>query len=168
MGEKLSFDQIFERVMGHEGGYVNNPKDPGGETNWGVTIGTARANGYHGAMRSMTRLQAKEIYRKAFWERAKCAQYHSAIGFQVFDAAINHGIGNAVRMLQRAVGAADDGKVGNETLGAINLKSLDDVLVLFNAERLEFYTKLKTFDTFGRGWSRRVVSNLRYAAGDTP
>lgn len=168
MGEKLSFDQIFERVMGHEGGYVNNPKDPGGETNWGVTIGTARANGYHGAMRSMTRLQAKEIYRKAFWERAHCAQYHSAIGFQVFDAAINHGIGNAIRMLQRAVGTADDGKVGKETLGAINLKSLDDVLVLFNAERLEFYTKLKTFDTFGRGWSRRVVSNLRYVAGDTP
>ena len=168
MGEKLSFDQIFERVMGHEGRYVNHPDDPGGETNWGVTIGTARANGYFGAMRSMTRLQAKEIYRKAFWERAKCAQYHSIIGFQVFDAAINHGIGNAIRMLQRAVGAADDGKVGQETLGAINAKSLDDVLVLFNAERLEFYTKLKTFDTFGRGWSRRIVSNLRYAAGDTP
>lgn len=168
MGEKLSFDQIFERVMGHEGRYVNHPDDPGGETNWGVTIGTARANGYFGAMRSMTRLQAKEIYRKAFWERAKCAQYHSIIGFQVFDAAINHGIGNAIRILQRAVGVADDGKVGQETLGAINAKSLDDVLVLFNAERLEFYTKLKTFDIFGRGWSRRIVSNLRYAAGDTP
>ena len=168
MGEKLSFDQIFERCMGHEGGYVNNPKDPGGETNWGVTITTARANGYIGAMRSMTRNQAKEIYRKAFWERAKCAQYHSAIGFQVFDACINHGIGNGIRMLQRAVGVVDDGVVGQVTLGAINLKSIDDTLVLFNAERLEFYTKLKTFDTFGRGWSRRVVSNLRYAAGDTP
>ena len=168
MGEKLSFDQIFDRCMGHEGGYVNHPKDLGGETNWGVTIGTARANGYIGAMRSMTRLQAKEIYRKAFWERAKCAQYHSAIGFQLFDAAINHGIGNAIRMLQRAVGVADDGGVGKITLGAINEKTLDDVLVLFNAERLEFYSKLKTFDTFGRGWSRRVVSNLRYAAGDTP
>lgn len=74
MGEKLSFDQIFDRCMGHEGGYVNHPKDLGGETNWGVTIGTARANGYIGAMRSMTRLQAKEIYRKAFWQRAKCDQ----------------------------------------------------------------------------------------------
>ena len=88
--------------------------------------------------------------------------------FQLFDAAINHGIGNAIRMLQRAVGVADDGVVGKITLGAINEKTLDDVLVLFNAERLEFYSKLKTFDTFGRGWSRRVVSNLRYAAGDTP
>lgn len=168
MGEKLSFDQIFERCMGHEGGYVNHPKDPGGETNWGVTIGTARANGYNGAMRSMTRIQAKEIYRKAYWERAKCAQYHSALGFQMFDAAINHGIGNAIRMLQRAVGVADDGVVGKQTLEAINQKTIDDALVLFNATRLEFYTKLKTFDTFGRGWTRRVASNLRHAAGDTP
>lgn len=168
MGEKLSFDQMFERLIGHEGGYVNHPKDPGAETNWGVTIATARANGYYGAMRSMTRNQAKEIYRKAFYERAKCAQYNSAIGFQVFDAAVNHGIGNAIRILQRAVGVADDGSVGKFTLGAINEKSLDDVLVLFNAERLDFYTKLQTFPTFGRGWTHRVASNLRYAAGDTP
>lgn len=168
MGKKLDFDQVFERCMGHEGGYVNNPKDPGGETNWGVTIGTARANGYTGSMRHMTRDQAKAIYRKAFWERAKCHQYHSAIGFQLFDMAINHGIGNAIRMLQRAVGVADDGVVGNITLAAINLRSIDDVIVLMNAERLDFYSKLSTLPTFGRGWIRRTASNLRYAAGDTP
>ncbi|MDV4263336.1 glycoside hydrolase family 108 protein [Acinetobacter seifertii] len=164
----LSFDEVFERTIGHEGGYVNNPKDPGGETIWGITIVTARANGYIGPMRYMKRDQAKEIYRKAYWERAKCAQYNSAIGFQMFDAAVNHGIGNAIRILQRAVGVADDGSVGQITLGAINEKSLDDVLVLFNAERLDFYSKLKTFDEFGRGWTRRVAGNLRYAAGDTP
>lgn len=163
----ITFEEVFERVMGHEGGYVNHPKDPGGETNWGITKNTALANGYFGAMRSMTRNQAKEIYRKAYWERAKCAQYNSALGFQMFDAAVNHGIGNAIRMLQRAVGVADDGAVGKITLGAINEKSINDVLVLFNAERLLFYTKLKTFNTFGGGWVRRVVSNLRYAAGDT-
>lgn len=164
----LTFDEVFERTMGHEGGYVNNPKDPGGETIWGITIATARVNGYTGAMRYMKRDQAKEIYRKAYWERAKCAQYNSAIGFQMFDAAVNHGIGNAIRILQRAVGVADDGLIGKITLSAINQKSLDDVLVLFNAERLEFYAKLKTFPEFGRGWTRRVASNLRYAAGDTP
>lgn len=168
MGEKLGFDQIFDRCMGHEGGYVNHPDDKGGETKWGVTIATARANGYFGAMQSLTRSQAKEIYRNAFWERAKCAQYNSAISFQLFDAAINHGIGNAIRILQRAVGTADDGSVGKFTLGAINEKSLDDVLVLFNAERLEFFAKLQNFPTFGRGWTRRVANNLRYAAGDTP
>lgn len=162
----ITFDEVFERVIGHEGGYVNNPKDPGGETNWGVTKRTAQANGYHGAMKSMTKNQAKEIYRKAFWERAKCTQYNSAIGFQLFDAAVNHGIGNAIRMLQRAVGVADDGIVGQMTLGAINQKTLDDVLVLFNAQRLEFYTKLSKFPTFGRGWVRRVAGNLKYVAED--
>lgn len=164
----LSFDEIYDRLIGHEGGYVNNPKDPGGETNWGITIATARANGYLGAMKSMTRTQAKEIYRKAFWERAKCSQFNSAIGFQLFDAAVNHGIGNSIRILQRAVGVADDGVIGKLTLEAINKKTLDDVLVLFNAERLAFYTKLSTFSTFGRGWVNRVVGNLKYAAGDTP
>lgn len=154
--------------MGHEGGYVNNPKDPGGETNWGITLTTARANGYTGSMRSLTRDQAKAIYAKAFWERAKCDNYDSAIAFQLFDAAVNHGIGNAIRMLQRAVKTLDDGVVGAFTLGAIARKSVFDVLVLFNAERLEFYAKLSTFEVFGRGWTRRVSGNLRYAAGDTP
>lgn len=164
----LKFDDIFERLIGHEGGYVNHPKDPGRETNWGITIGTARANGYSGSMRAMTRNQAKEIYRVAYWERAKCSQYDSAIGFQMFDSAVNHGIGNAIRMLQRGVGVADDGQVGKFTLDAIKAKTVDDVLILFNAERLEFYAKLNTFPTFGRGWIRRVAGNLRYAAGDTP
>ncbi len=164
----ITFDEVFERSMGHEGGYVNHPDDPGGETIWGITIKTARDNGYTGPMRYMKREQAKEIYRKAYWQRAKCSQYNSAVGFQMFDAAVNHGIGNAIRILQRAVGVADDGLVGQITLAAINEKSLDDVLVLFNAERLEFYAKLKKFPTFGRGWTRRVASNLRYAAGDTP
>lgn len=161
-----AFNKAFERTMGHEGKYVNNPDDPGGETNWGVTIGTARANGYQGSMRTMTRDQAKAIYEKAFWLRAKCDQYHEAIGFQLFDAAVNHGIGNAIRMLQRAVGVADDGVVGSFTLGAIQRKPLNDTLILFNAERLEFYTKLGTFNAFGRGWTNRVAGNLRYAASD--
>ncbi|WP_151749401.1 glycoside hydrolase family 108 protein [Acinetobacter seifertii] len=164
----ITFDEVFERTIGHEGGYVNNPKDPGGETNWGITIKTARENGYTGSMKSMSRLQAKEIYRVAFWNRTKCDQYTGAISYQIFDAAVNHGIGNAIRMLQRAVGVLDDGAVGNETLGAIKKMTLDDVLILFIAERLEFYTKLSTFNSFGRGWARRVVGNLRYAAGDTP
>jgi lysozyme family protein len=162
----LTFSEIFERLIGHEGGYVNHPKDPGGETNWGVTITTARANGYTGSMRSMSKADAKEIYEKAFWQRARCDQYHSGIGFQLFDAAVNHGIGNAIRMLQRAVGVADDGAIGSITLTAINSMPLNDVILRFNAERLNFYTKLSTFSTFGKGWVNRVAGNLNYASGD--
>jgi len=164
----LTFDEIFERLIGHEGGYVNHPDDPGGETNWGITKTTARTNGYMGAMKALSREQAKVIYKKAFWDRAKCDQYDSAIGYQLFDAAVNHGIGNAIRMLQRAVNVADDGVIGKLTLAAIQSYDVNDILILFNAERLEFYAKLSTFPSFGRGWSRRVAGNLRYAAGDNP
>lgn len=162
----MTFDEIFDRVMKHEGGYVNNPADPGGETNWGVTIRTARANGYAGRMIDMTREQAKEIYRVAFWERVRGEKLHSALAFQLFDACVNHGIGNGVRMLQRAAGVADDGVIGDVTLRAVQSISAPDMVMRFNAERLEFYTKLKTFSTFGRGWINRVAGNLRYGAKD--
>ena len=162
----MGFDEAFERVIAHEGGYVNHPDDPGGETNWGITARTARANGYTGPMRELTRRQAREIYRVAYWGRARADDYDPAIGFQLFDAAVNHGIGNAIRFLQRAVGVADDGVVGPQTVAAINAMQTTDVLARFNAERLDFYTRLSTWPTFGRGWARRVAENLRYAAED--
>ncbi len=162
----MNFDTAFERLIGHEGGYVNHPEDPGGETNWGVTLRTAREAGYTGSMRDLTREQAKEIYRTAYWGRAQAEQYDGAIAFQVFDAAVNHGIGQAIRFLQRAVGVADDGAVGPVTLAAVRAMSVTDVLARFNAERLDFYTKLSTWPTFGKGWARRVVGNLKYAAED--
>lgn len=162
----MTFDEAFDRLISHEGGYVNHPNDPGGETNWGITKAVAVANGYAGDMRSLTRLQAKDIYRTAYWHKAQATQYDGAIAFQLFDAAVNHGIGNAVRFLQRAAGVADDGKVGPVTIAAINAMSVTDVLLRFNAERLEFYTKLTTWDTFGKGWTRRVAENLRLGARD--
>ena len=163
----MTFDEAFERLISHEGGYVNHPHDPGGETNWGITKRVAMEQGYTGRMRDLTRGQAKAIYKLAYWDRAKADQYDPAIGFQLFDAAVNHGIGNAIRMLQRAVGSADDGIVGPATLRAIAAMDVTDVLMRFNAERLEFYAKLTTFTSFGRGWTRRVAGNLRYGAVDS-
>lgn len=166
MGSRSSFEKAFERLIGHEGGYVNHPEDPGGETNWGITKRTALEHGYTGAMRDMTRDQAKAIYKRSYWDRAKADQYDFAIGFQLFDAAVNHGIGTGIRFLQRAVGVADDGIVGPRTLAAVQAMSVTDVLARFNAERLEFYTRLSTWPTFGKGWARRVAGNLRYQAED--
>lgn len=162
----MNFDQAFERLIAHEGGYVNHPSDPGGETNWGITKRVALENGYSDNMRYLTRDQAKNIYRTAYWNRARADQYDGAIGFQLFDAAVNHGIGNASRFLQRAVGVADDGVIGPMTIKAVNSMSVTDVLARFNAERLDFYTKLSTWPTFGKGWARRIVGNLRFAAED--
>lgn len=162
----LTFTQIFNRLIGHEGGYVNDPRDPGGETNWGITKRTAQANGYQGSMRAMTREQAYKIYYSAFWLRYQCDKMPDAVAFQFFDAAVNHGLGNASRMLQRAVNVADDGIIGNMTIAAIKKMAISDVIMRFNAERLEFYCKLSTFATFGKGWVRRVAGNLKYGAID--
>ena len=162
----LSFKQIFDRLIGHEGGYVDDLRDPGGETNWGVTKRTAQANGYTGNMKTMTRQQAYEIYYRAFWLRYNCEQMPDAVAYQFFDAAVNHGFGNASRMLQRAVGVLDDGIIGKYSLEAINHNPISDTLMVLNGERLNFYTRLKNFDRFGKGWVNRVAQNLRYGAQD--
>lgn len=162
----MNIETALTRLHGHEGAYSNHPDDPGGETMWGVTKRVAEAHGYHGNMRDMTWEQACTIYRKAYWDKAQISRFPEGIQFQLFDAAVNHGIGNAIRFLQRAVGVADDGIVGPVTRHAVNEAATLDVLINFNAERLEFYTRLSTFGTFGRGWTRRVAQNLRYGAED--
>ncbi|OOH92187.1 hypothetical protein BMT54_01285 [Pasteurellaceae bacterium 15-036681] len=166
MSVKLTFLQIFDRVIGHEGGYVNDPRDTGGETIWGITKRTAIENGYTGAMKTMSRDTAFNIYHKAFWKRYNCDQLPSAIAYQFFDACVNHGFGNAARMLQRSVGALDDGIIGKLTLEALNKQDLNDTLLRFVGERLKFYTRLKNFDAFGKGWVNRMAGNLVYAAQD--
>jgi lysozyme family protein len=162
----MDFDLAFDRLMGHEGGYVNHPSDPGGETMFGVTKRVAQQHGYFGDMKALTRETAKRIAKQAYWDRAQCDQFDGAIGYQVLDAAFNHGVGNAVRFLQRAVDVADDGYFGQISLAAVKAMTVTDVLSRFNAERLEFYTKLSTWGSFGKGWARRIVGNLRFQAID--
>lgn len=159
----MNFDQAFDRLLGNEGGYVNDPNDPGGETNWGIS----KRSYPNVDIKALTREGAKRIYRTDFWDRASMDGYDPAIAFQVFDIAVNSGIETAVRMLQRASGVADDGHVGPVTIAAVKARSVTDMLMLLIAERLEFWAKLSTWDRFGRGWSRRAATDLRYAAQDT-
>lgn len=156
----MNFDEAFDRLIGHEGGYVNNPKDPGGETNWGVTVAVARAEGYPGAMRDLPRETAKRIYRRSYWDAVHADELPNCVKFDVFDAAVNHGAVQSAKWLQRAVGTSADGVVGAATVAAARA---DGPLLgaHFNAQRLQFYTDLPTWLTFGKGWARRVASNLR-------
>jgi lysozyme family protein len=156
------FYTFINRVLSHEGGYVNHPNDPGGETNWGISKRSYPALN----IRKLLRDDAIEIYRRDFWKRVRGDDLPQQFAFQALDSAVNHGIGNTVRWMQRAAGVADDGVFGPITLAAINSTDEDDLVLLFNAERLEFYTKLSTFRTFGAGWVRRVAENLRLAATD--
>ena len=161
-----NFDKAIERVLAHEGGYVNHPKDPGGETNFGITRNTATAAGYKGSMRSMTREQAKSIYRVRYWTPIKGDDLPFAIAYQLLDAAVNHGTNQAVKFLQRSVGAQADGLIGPATIASVKEKPVGQVVNNFLAHRTEFFCNLPTFDTFGRGWIRRVAVNMRYAASD--
>jgi lysozyme family protein len=161
--QKMNFDAAFDALMGNEGGYVNNPADPGGETNWGITVKVARENGYTGPMRDMTRETAKAIYAKRYW-LPQFDQIDYRVAFQVFDAAVNSGLSTAVRWLQKTAGVVDDGIFGPNTLAAVQAMDPGDFVILFNADRLEFYTGLQTWQTFGKGWARRIAANLRKGA----
>lgn len=151
------FDDAFRRVIGHEGGYVNHPRDPGGETKFGITKRTYPDLD----IRNLTLDDAKAIYRRDFWNKLRLDEMPAEIGFDLFDAAINHGRGNAIRFLQRAAGVAADGVVGPVTLAAINDADPQALLARFNGHRLEFFSDLSRWDTFGKGWARRVAANLQ-------
>lgn len=156
------FRDYIERVLSHEGGYVNDPRDPGGETRWGIS----KRSYPHVDIKRLTRDDAITIYERDFWRRVQGDRLPRQFAFQALDAAVNHGIENAVRWMQRAAGVADDGYIGPMTLAAVARTDPADLVLKFNAERLEFYARLSTFDAFGRGWTRRVAGNLRHAAED--
>ena len=158
------FDRFIDRLLSHEGGYVNDPHDPGGETKFGISKRSyPRLN-----IRKLTRAEAIAIYRRDFWERSRADDLPPAVGFQLLDGAVNSGIDNATRWLQRAVGVADDGIIGPVTLGALRITDPADVVMLFLAERLQFMTGLRNWPQHGKGWARRIAQNLRFGAEDTP
>ena len=171
----MNFDEAFERVIGHEGKYQAEPMDRGnwttGTVGEGVLKGTKwgiSAMSYPDLdIKNLTIEQAKAIYKRDFWDRGRLGEYDEGFMFQVFDAGVNHGFGNAIRFVQRAIDVADDGKVGAVTLGAMRATSVTDLVMRFNAQRLRFIVKLREFQKFGGGWVNRVALNLEYGATDT-
>ena len=158
-----NFDLFFDRLIGHEGGYVNNPKDPGGETNWGIS-----KRSYPDLdIKGLTRNDAKEIYRSDFWNRIHGDEMYDGVAFQVLDFAINSGIETAVRKLQAAIGAADDGHWGPISSTAIAAMSESDVIMRLNGKRLDYMTRLSNWPDVSRGWARRIAQNLFYGADDS-
>jgi lysozyme family protein len=153
------FDEAFRVLIGHEGGYVNHPKDPGGETKYGITKRT-----YPGEdIRNMTLARAKELYRRDFWNRVRGDDLPYPVAFQLFDGAVNSGVGNSVRWAQAAAEVATDGDFGPVTLAAIQAADPEGLLARYNGHRLKFMSDLSTWKTFGKGWARRIAGNLMAA-----
>ena len=156
----MNFERAFEKLLGHEGGFVDHPKDPGGATRYGITQRVARANGYEGDMRNLPISEAKRIARKDYWDAVRADDMPDAVRFDLFDAAYNSHPTQATKWLQRAAGATDDGIIGPKTLLAVRMADPHKLSARFNGHRLRFLTDLKTWPTFGRGWARRVADNL--------
>lgn len=156
----MTFDEAFERLIGNEGGYSNDPADPGGETKFGIS-----KRSYPDVdIAALTIDQAKAIYQRDFWSPLGDAP--AAVKFQAFDFAVNSGMQTAIRKLQTAVGVSDDGHWGPTSASALAAMDVSDVLMLYVAERLDFWRKLKNWPTFGAGWAGRAANDLRFAAKD--
>jgi len=157
----MNFDQAFDMLIGFEGGYADDSRDPGGETMWGVTARVARKDGYIGEMRDLPRDRAKAIYHAKYWDPIQADRIPETARFVVFDAAVNSGTEQAIRWLQRTLDVGEDGVLGPLTVLALQQASGLLLAVVFTAERLDFMTSLPTWGAFGKGWARRIAADLK-------
>jgi lysozyme family protein len=160
---KDNFDLCLALMLAHEGGYVHHEKDPGGMTNLGVTarvweewLGRPVSEK---EMRALTPTMVKPLYKRKYWDAVRGDELVSGVDYAVFDVAVNSGPGRAIKFLQSCVGVDADGGFGPRTLAAVKVAEQDPkrLIELYCAKRLEFLQSLKTFETFGKGWSRRVA-----------
>ena len=158
----MNFDQAFDLLMTHEGGFSNRPfsDDPGGATMYGVTERVAREHGYTGAMQDLTLDFAKSVYRKSYWDACQCEFMPDVIKYPLFDAAVNSGSGQAIKWLQSAAGVKSDGAIGPMTRSAVAVADHGVLRQQMIGKRLRFMTELKNWTANSRGWSRRIAALL--------
>ena len=168
------FTRALRHVLEMEGGFSDDPYDPGGPTNKGITLSDyARWVGESVSPESRSRLVARlkripyamvqEIYRTRYWGPADCARMPAALALMHFDAAVNHGVTGAIRILQEAIGVGIDGEIGPQTRARIASVPLVEALTRYAEIRRDRYRALKHFWRFGRGWLRRVDVTLARA-----
>jgi len=164
---KVNYDKCLETILHHEGGYVNHPKDPGGETNLGVT---KRVYQEHGGTKDMKDLLVEDvapIYKKGYWDKMKCDDIPSGLDLCLFDFGVNAGPGRAAKFLQSMIGTTVDGGIGPNTLAKleeyIRENGEHEAVNKYQEMRQKYYEQLSTFATFGRGWTRRVQETTKLA-----
>lgn len=175
---KRNFDAALEHVLKHEGGFTADSRDPGnhgdghgnqGSTNLGVTAKVWAHYTNNPApievMKKLTPADVGLLYKTEYWDRMHLDSpaVASGLDYFLFDFAVNSGTGRSAKYIQRIAGATADGAIGPKSLQAIgSLEAVDAIERLYGA-RQRFYERLKTFETFGKGWSRRNSEVRRYA-----
>jgi len=172
-----TYDEALRRLLAHEGGYTNHPSDPGGPTNFGITIYDYRKyvkpNATADDVRAMKIGEAKAIYRAKYWDAQRCDELPAGVDYSVFDYGVNSGTGRSGKVLRRVVGLPDTTHaVTDEVLRAVAKRDPKALVVAINDERLAFLMRLKTWPVFGKGWGARVAAvksvSLCMAAQQTP
>lgn len=162
-----NFTDALARVLKHEGGFVNHPRDPGGATNKGVTLANFRRYvDPHGTVDDLKRItdeQLEDVYRDHYWNAVRGDELPSGVDYAVFDYGVNSGPSRAIRYLQMSVGVTDDGALGPITLAAVRKLKPDAVINELCDRRMNFLRALDTWDTFGKGWSSRVAGVRAHA-----
>ena len=166
---KDNWENAFLAVLKHEGGYVNHPKDPGGMTNLGVTKRAWEEYVGHevdeATMRGLTSEVVKPFYKSRYWDRIKGDDLPSGVDYAAYDLAVNSGTGRAAKYLQQIAGVTADGAIGPKSLEAIKSCDPAETVESLCGMRLDFLQKLPTWDTFGKGWGKRVADVEEKAMG---
>ena len=157
-----TYYESLRRLLLHEGGYTNDKADPGGPTNFGITIYDYRKYVKPGAtaanVRAMTVDEAKAIYRAKYWDAQRCDELPAGVDYAVFDYGVNSGIGRSGKVLRRALGLPDnDWHTTDEVISACATRDARTVATAICDERLRFLKSLRTWNVFGNGWGRRVA-----------
>ena len=155
------FDRAFELLMHNEGGWVNDPDDPGGETKYGIS----KAQYPNVDIGSLSLGRAAEIYATDYWDRYRCGELPWPIALVLFDCVVNHSPLKPVRWLQKSLGITQDGIIGSVTVRAANANE-EPLLVARDMllDRLKYYQSLPGWEKYQNGWSRRVLDTLLSAA----
>ena len=153
-----NFQECLDLVLKSEGGWVNNPADPGGETNLGVTKRVWEEYVGHAVktMKDLTKDDVAPMYELKYWRPCYCEVLPRGLDFVVFSMGVNAGPGRSVKLLQQSIGCVPDGVIGPRTRELISASNSANLIAKFSETRREYYRSLKTFPIFGRGWLSRV------------
>jgi lysozyme family protein len=163
-----TYETAITQVFKDEGGYTNDPRDPGGPTNWGITLEDARhywkSDATADDVKNMPKSVAEEIYEKHYATPILYASLPAGVDYSVLDYGINSGISRAAKTLQGIVGVSQDGVIGPATIAATNAyHSMDALIDAIYDQRLAFLRKLSTWDHFGHGWTSRCTTGRALA-----
>lgn len=163
-----SYNVALTRLLKDEGGYTDHPSDPGGPTNFGITLADARrywkGNATADDVRALPQTVARNIYRERYWNALRCDELPAGVDYAVFDYGVNSGVGRAGKVLRRVLKLSDRTSiVSDKVIAAAGERAASDLVIAICAERIGFLRGLKTFPVFGRGWTARV-NGVRAAA----